>query len=790
MAMNIATSPTENTSRLREPGLALMRPGLEQYRVQAMGSIVIELMPDDVLTLLDVFGGQPGELAVFNSNGERALASLGFAGKTATTSGDRLRNILSQNTESANVVSAGLKRRGISVDALKSIACFGAHSERGNTLSFTAQEKLVCIIGAPGQNMAINAQNPATDLTAIVERKNISTANDMPLPEPLADPRIDMRINARTASAFEVKAGEFIQIIDVAGRECSDFQAFDQRNLDKGIERALDVTTTRTFMAASYPGPGLMSRYYNVDQQPILEIIRDTVGRHDTFGLACTDKYYEDQGYFGHPSCSSNFNHALSGYNIAPRRGWEAVNFFYNTGIDDDNVLYLDEPWSRPGDYVLMQAYEDMVCVSSACPDDTSAANAWNPTDIHLRVYPAKNKFSKAIAYRMKPDAEASLTKQTGFHQRFAQHTRNFVAYKGYWLPGRFNNGCAIDEYQNCRENVAIMDLSALRKFEIMGPDAEDLMQWTATRNVRKLSGNQVVYTAMCYEHGGMFDDGTIFRLNTNNFRWIGGDEYGGEWLQQQADARGLDRVIIKPSTDQIHNVAVQGPQSRAVLIPIIWTPPANTTVEELKWFRFTVGRLHDQYGPLVMVSRTGYSGELGYEIFCHPDDAPKVWDAIWEAGRAHGIKPLGLDALDMLRIEAGLIFADYEFNEDTDPFEAGIGFTVPLESKKEDFLGREALQRRKANPTRKLVGLELQGNEEAVHGDCVHVDRPQIGTITSAMRSPVLNKNIALCRIDVMHSEVGTQVEVGKLDGHQKRIPATVVPFPFYDPKKERVRA
>tara|TARA_B100001964_G_scaffold119884_1_gene133264 strand:- start:12230 stop:12802 length:573 start_codon:yes stop_codon:yes gene_type:complete len=189
------------------------------------------------------------------------------------------------------------------------------------------------------------------------------------------------------------------------------------------------------------------------------------------------------------------------------------------------------------------------------------------------------------------------------------------------------------------------------------------------------------------------------------------------------------------------------------------------------------------------MVSRTGYTGELGFEIFCHPDDAGEVWDAVWEAGKPYDLSPLGLEALDMVRIEAGLIFAGYEFCDQTDPFEAGIGFTVPLKSKEDDFIGREALIQRKANPQRQLVGLELSGNEPAVHGDCVHVGRAQIGIITSAMRSPVLRKNIALCRIDVTHAEVGTEVEIGKLDGHQKRIPAVIVPFPFYDPKKERVR-
>ena len=167
------------------------------------------------------------------------------------------------------------------------------------------------------------------------------------------------------------------------------------------------------------------------------------------------------------------------------------------------------------------------------------------------------------------------------------------------------------------------------------------------------------------------------------------------------------------------------------------------------------------------------------------------MWDAIWQAGEPHGLTPLGLSALDMLRIESALIFAGYEFDDQVDPFEAGIGFAVVLDAE-DDFVGKEALIERKAHPQRKLVGLELEGHETAGHGDCVHVpgSRASVGVITSGTRSPTLRKNIALCRMAVQHAEPGTEVEVGKLDGQQKRIPATVVTIPFYDPEKTRPRS
>jgi aminomethyltransferase len=156
-----------------------------------------------------------------------------------------------------------------------------------------------------------------------------------------------------------------------------------------------------------------------------------------------------------------------------------------------------------------------------------------------------------------------------------------------------------------------------------------------------------------------------------------------------------------------------------------------------------------------------------------------------------HNIAVQGPNSRDMLRIEAGLIFAGSEFDDQTNPFEAGIGFAVALKAKaNEAFIGKQALVRGKEHPSRVLVGLELAGNEPAAHGDCVRVGCSQVGVITSATRSPILNKNVALCRMAVEHSELGTEVEVGKLDGHQKRIPASVVRYPFYDPEKTRACA
>ena len=303
---------------------------------------------------------------------------------------------------------------------------------------------------------------------------------------------------------------------------------------------------------------------------------------------------------------------------------------------------------------------------------------------------------------------------------------------------------------------------------------------------MKKLSEGQVVYSAMCYDHGGMIDDGTVFRLGRDNFRWIGGDDFGGVWLREQAEKAGL-KVLVRASTDQLHNVAVQGPNARDILKRMIWTAPTQPAVDELGWFRFAVARLGSPSGPPLVVSRTGYTGELGFEIFCHPKDANAVYDAVWQHGGDLGLRAMGLAALDMVRIEAGLIFAGYDFSDQTDPFEAGIGFTVPLKSKTDDFIGREALIRRKEHPSRRFVGLDIDANVDVGHGDSLHIGRARIGEICSAMRSPLLGKQIALARVDIAHAEVGTALEVGKLDGQQKRLPATIVGLSHYDPKKTR---
>ena len=693
----------------------------------------------------------------------------------------------------ARRVRAGLEQVGIDLAAVQAatpLKILDDDTAPGAKVRVVAHADVACVVAAPGEAMSAHGGAPPTDLIAYVHRHDPARSETEPLlPPPLADPSQDFIVRHSTARAYQVAKGDWFQVVDVEGRQCSDFQCFAVADLEAGNELCLDATITRTLMGASCPAPGLYSKFFNAKMQPLVQVIQDTVGRHDTFNTACNSRYYDEMGYPGHINCTDNINGALAPYDVARRRGWEAINFFYNTRVSDCNQIYLDQPWSRPGDYVLLRALEDLVCISTACPDDIDAANGWNPTDIAVRVYPTANRFKKATAIRMTADSEAQLTKETGFHPRTSELTRSFSEYCGYWLADSYTAHGPIEEYWACRQAAAAIDLSPLRKYEITGPDAELLMQTCVTRNIRKLTDGQVVYTAMCHPTGGMIDDGTVFRLGRENFRWIGGQlGYSGVWLREQAQRLGL-QAWVRSSTEQLHNLQVQGPNSRSILEQAVWTRPDQPTVSELGWFRFAIARIGDHDGIPLLVSRTGYTGELGYEVFCHPSDAPAVWDAIFEAGAGHGLVPMGLAALDMLRIEAGLIFADYEFCDQTDPYEAGIGFTVPLKTKPDDFIGRDALITRRDNPQRRLVGLELPGGEPAAHGDGVYAGRNQVGVITSATISPILRKNVALCRMAVEYAEIGTAVEVGKLDGHEKRIPAEVVRYPFYDPDKSRVR-
>lgn len=677
------------------------------------------------------------------------------------------------------------RRDGLMADA-SGVALFDDQSEPGALYVTKLEQDCIVFIIAPvargfvelggGSHFAIRAQPPT------------NAPSDETLPRPLGRIKDEWRVARGTALAYELKKGQFVQVIDVEGQQCSDFMAMRASALDSGLERYIDSTVSRTMARSAYPLPGLHDKFYDQDIRPLLAVRQDTVGRHDTFALACTARGYEDRGFPGHLNCSDNISNAFAPYGIAQRAAWPAINFFFNSWMDHAHgQLSSDEAWSRPGDYVAMQALTDLVCVSTACPDDVDPINGWNPTDVHIRIYEEDSSITHSVSWRAQPEDGAKLTRHSAFHPRTSKLTCYFTVSRDLWTPSHFDATGAVEEYWACKNAATLQDMSGLRKYDVIGPDAATLLQHCLTRNVEKLAQHRGFYALMCDERGSVLDDGTLFCIEPTTYRWCCGSDNSALHMREVADKLGLN-VHVRSLGHRMVNLALQGPKSRDILSKIVFTLPGRPALENIKWFGFTVARLHDRDGPVFMLCRTGFTGELGYEIFCDRDDAMEIWDGIMAAGEPDGLVPMGGNALDMLRLEAGLMIAGAEFGPDVDAMESGLGFAVDF--KKEDFIGRAALERNNAAKRRCLVGLTFAGKETPAHGDAIFVGREQVGVITSANYSPQLGHAIAMARVAIENSEEGAMLEVGQLDGHMKRLPSTVCALPFLDPKREKARA
>ncbi len=620
-------------------------------------------------------------------------------------------------------------------------------------------------------------------ISAILQPANGRTAP----PDPLGEVREEFTILRGSARAYEIKKGEFVQIIDLEGQQCSDFQAIRMRGLDRDEELAIDSTATRSMVRRAYPGPGLFDKFYDASLAPLLQVVQDSCGRHDTFGMACTARGYEERGFPGHVNCSDNMSRAFAPYGVAPRVAWPAVNFFWNTWIDPHHQIQTEESHSRAGDFVVMKALDDLVCTSTACPDDIDPINGWNPTDIHVRIYESDNVIQRAVAYRPKEDGPMSMSQTSAFHARLEPLTNAFAPARDLWAPVSFPAHGTLGEYWACRTAVTVQDMSGLRKLDVIGPDAERLLQHAMTRDIARLAVWRGTYALLCDETGQVIDDGTLFRMAPQLFRWCCGSEESGRWLTRLAEENGW-QVRIHDLGGALPNLAVQGPRSRELLHDIVFTQPHVPSLAQMRWFGATVARLHDREGAPFFLTRTGYTGELGYEIFCSASDAIAIWDALAEAGRAHGLVPMGSDALEVMRIEAGFAAPGSEFAPGVDALEAGLGFAVDMG--KPEFVGRTALERNAASERRVLKGLLFECDDVPAHGAPIYEGERQVGVVTSATRSPTLERAIALARISVEHAADETVLEAGQLDGRMKRLRGKVTSIPFVDPRRERARA
>jgi aminomethyltransferase len=389
--------------------------------------------------------------------------------------------------------------------------------------------------------------------------------------------------------------------------------------------------------------------------------------------------------------------------------------------------------------------------------------------------------------------------KRTPFHERTSRLSvaQNWRRWAGYMVVGSYELSLD-DEYWAIRDRAALIDISPLMKYIVEGPDAARLLDKITTRDIHKMTVGQVYYTGWCDDDGKLIDDGTVTRLSDRIFR-LTSAEPSLRWLSM--NAVGMD-VAIGEVTDEMAALSLQGPKSRAVL-----NRCCRDNVDPLKYFR----QMNTAIGNApVSVSRTGYTGDLGYEIWMEAEQAVPIWDALIAAGRDYGITPCGILAMDMARVEAGLFMVDVDYTasnhawiegQKSSPLEMGLDWAVSL-NKKGYFVGRRALEREKqAGSEWKFVGLEIEWTGlERLFGDVglppqipsmavrgslpVMVGGRQIGYASTSTWSPVLKKYIALAHLQRPHYEIGTAVTLEvTVEHHRRHAPAKVVKLPFYEP-------
>ncbi len=379
----------------------------------------------------------------------------------------------------------------------------------------------------------------------------------------------------------------------------------------------------------------------------------------------------------------------------------------------------------------------------------------------------------------------------TPFHTRARAASRvdSFVAWAGYTTVDVFTT--VEQEYFAIRNTCSVYDLTPMVKYRITGADGERYLNRLVTRNIAKLKPNRVAYTVWCNDSGHVIDDGTIFRLSADEFLLCTAERQLN-WLLDSAI--GFD-VSVQEVTASIAALSLQGPTSCYVL-----KSAGLAGVERLKPFdigRFTLG------GHPVTVSRTGFTGDLGYELWMDPDHAEAIWDALMRAGAPRGIRPIGSQALDMARIEAGFIMPNLDFvsaettvriGRDRTPYELGLDWLVDLG--KGHFNGRRALlAEQKTGPARRLVGLDIDGNKPA-HNALLYTGtscKTQIGAVTSALWSPTCKRNIALAMVDMPYFAMGRDLWAEiylcrELLWERRVARATVVEKPFFTPERRKV--
>ena len=390
----------------------------------------------------------------------------------------------------------------------------------------------------------------------------------------------------------------------------------------------------------------------------------------------------------------------------------------------------------------------------------------------------------------------------TAFHERTFQlcESLNYREWSGYYAVSSYEPHHE-HEYNAIRNAAALIDISPLFKYRVSGKDATRLVDRIITRDIRKVSVGQVIYTPWCDEHGKVIDDGTVSRLEENTYRWTAADP-SLRWFTQ--NAAGMD-VRIEDISESVSALALQGPTSGKLLVSLV----KDADLANLKYFRVTKGTIA---GVPVEISRTGYTGDLGYEIWIASNEALKVWDELMDHGRAFDIHAAGMLALDVARVEAGLLLIDVDFNSSKkalvdeqrySPYEMGLGRLVNLD--KNRFVGQAALvEEQKRGHAREIVGLEIDwpqveslyeavGLPPAVSPIASRVAVPvykegmQVGKATTSTWSPTLKKMIALATVKREYTRPGTRLQFEiTVEAVRHNVRATVVKTPFFNPKRK----
>ncbi len=360
--------------------------------------------------------------------------------------------------------------------------------------------------------------------------------------------------------------------------------------------------------------------------------------------------------------------------------------------------------------------------------------------------------------------------KRTPLYSEYKKLGAKTIDFGGWALPVQFSS--IKDEHEATRTAAGLFDVSHMAEVMVEGPDSLAFLQKMLTNDVSKLEPGKAQYTIMCYENGGTVDDLIVYHLDEAKYLLVvnaANREKDFEWLKQHQDGD----VRIEDVSDEYVQLAVQGPRAEETLQTL-----TDTDLSSIKFFRFEQNvSLRGVEGGAV-VSRTGYTGEDGFEIYLHASSGAELWQALLKAGEPFGLKPVGLGARDTLRFEANLALYGQELSADITPIEAGLNFAVKVK-KDTDFIGREVLKRQKEEgPERKLVGIEMIDKGIPRTNYDVLDDEKVIGFVTTGTQSPTLGKNVGLALLDKNYISEGTEVTV---QVRKRRLKAKVVSTPFY---------